>query len=242
MSPIDMNTLEKIKKLCFKAKDALFGFLGQSGRPFHEDIEYKPETYWQERHSKYGFDLRGVGNCTYSHEENERIYIESKKIFFDLCKRDKIDFSFGRSLEIGCGTGLFTQAFLEAGGKDLLAIDITDSLFNGLEKKFPNVVFRMFDITKEELGEKYDQVMMIDVTQHIINDDDFAFSMRNIYSHLNKGGVFIVTSWLSKGLNKRTFYEIERPLSYYESAFPNCQFSDPVVFREKYLFSIRKKV
>jgi len=209
-----------------------------------EDIlssDYKPKDYWKQRHSKYGFNLRGVGNCSLSEDENAQVNQEAKEIFLQLCKRDAIDFnSASNALEVGCGTGLFTEALLQAGGKNLTAVDITDALLEGLREKFPKVSFKMLNIAKEQLSAQYDLIMMIDVTQHIVDDDEFAFAMNNIYSHLDEGGVFIVTAWLSEKQKKRTYYEVERPLDEYEKFFPNCIFSEPLPFRSKYIFTIKK--
>ena len=203
--------------------------------------KYKPSKYWRKRHNKYGFDLRGVGNCTLSHEENAKVYESGKRVFYQLCEKQGIDFSTAHTLEIGCGTGFFTKAFLENGGKDYLGIDITSVPLEQLRKEYSNFSFRKQDITKEQLKDKYDLIIMIDVTQHIVENGAFAFAMENVSSHLKPGGAFIVTSWLTDDLVQRTYYEVSRPLSYYESYFPDFEFSDPIPFRDKYIFTIRNQ-
>lgn len=202
--------------------------------------EYNPSEYWKTRHEKYGTDLRGVGVCNISQEENEEMYRQAKVIFLDYCRSHEINFENAHALEIGCGTGRYTGIFNEAGGTDYTGVDITDTLFDGLREKFSDFRFCMLDITKQQLQDNYDLIIMIDVTQHIVDDDDFYAAMENIRSHLNQGGTFIVTAWLTDERIMRTYYEVSRPLTYYKKAFPGCKFTEPVDFRWKYLFSIKK--
>jgi len=202
--------------------------------------KYRPKKYWKNRHTKYGFNLRGVGNCTFSHEENKQAYQKAKEAFLQLCTQQDIDFKNVRALDIGCGTGFYAKAFLEAGGRDYLGIDITDQLFKKLQAERPDCKFRKMDISTQSLDGLFDLIIMIDVTQHIVDDAAFSFTMQNIRSHLSEDGVFIVTSWLSNRLIKRSYYEVARPISYYNKEFPDFGFSESVAFRDKFIFAIRK--
>lgn len=234
-----MNLFGKIKKMPFMVQRALLSIFNVS-KKLMPPPAYHPKKYWKKRHSAYGFDLRGVGNCTLSHEENEQVYLRAKETFSNLCKAENIDFESAHTLEIGCGTGIFTQVLLESGGENIRAIDIADTLFTELRTKFPDVIFQKLDITEDRLENMYNLIVMIDVTQHIVEDLAFSFAMKNVYSHLADGGIFIVTAWLTDEFTKRQFYEVQRPLSYYKKEFPDCEFSSPVAFRDKYIFSIKK--
>jgi len=202
--------------------------------------KYIPERYWKKRHRKYGFNFRGVGNCTLSAEENELVYQQAKSIFLSLCHDQKINFVKSKILDIGCGTGYYAGIVKEEGGKDYLGIDITDQLFPDLRKKFPEYSFQKVDISKVKLNKHFDLIIMIDVTQHIDNSKTFFLAMKNIASLLSLNGVFIVTSWLSKEFKRRTYYEVERPIGEYRKAFPGFVFSEPILFRDKYIMAIRK--
>lgn len=201
---------------------------------------YNPMHYWKRRHRKFRFDLRGVGNCSLSVEENEKAYQQASQIFLNLCKEQGIgtDFDKIKMLDIGCGTGFYADLFRTYGGKEYLGFDITDLLFPQLRKKFPDFRFRKSDITKNSIHEKFDIIIMIDVTQHIVNNQLFFAAMKNIRSSLSENSVFIVTSWLSKQFKKRRPYEVERPIEFYKKEFPNAFFSEPIPFRDKYIFSI----
>lgn len=202
---------------------------------------YTPKQYWKNRHKKYGLDLRGVGNCAMSTAENEEMYQQAKDVFERLFRQEKIDFSKIKMLDIGCGTGFYAKIFQSHGGTNYLGVDITDQLFPQLRKEFPNFRFKKLDITKESINETFDLIIMIDVTQHIVDNSLFCGAMKTINTCLSPTGHFIVTSWLSDQFKKRRPHEVERPMNYYKKEFPDGEFSIPISFRDKYIFRIRKK-
>lgn len=203
-----------------------------------------PEDYWHSRLEEFGLrSLRGVGKPTLVEEENEELHSVGKQSFLDICTHTRIDFETKRILDIGCGVGYYTQLFRELGVKSYLGIDITDVFLGELGKRFPDYRFRKQDITVPcKLGESFDLLVMIDVTQHIISDKDFAQAMENVKQHLGEGGIFIVTDWLSKSRSLRKWYDVRRPLKYYQNSFRNGYYiSTPISFRDKYIFWIKRK-
>lgn len=204
-------------------------------KPSYDD----PVKYWKKRHKKYGLDFQGVGNCTLTHDENVAMYDVAKTCFLDVCHRENVLKPNIKVLDIGCGNGFYTKVFHESSIEHYLGIDITDVLFKQLHKEFPLYRFEQCDITNEMLENNFDLIIMIDVTQHIVDNDKFYFAMKNIKEHLTPNGVFIVTAWLSETFTQRTYYEVARPMAYYQKAFENHLISEPVPFRDKYIFSIR---
>jgi len=196
------------------------------------------EPHWANRLGKYGFDLRGVGNEGLSHEENERVYLQARGVFETLCKNENVDFAKVRMLDVGCGTGFYAKVFAENGGTDYLGVDITDTLFDRLREEFPTFKFRKLDITKQQLDGLFGLIIMIDVTQHITDEEKFSFAMQNIKSHLNQNGIFIVTSWLRER-TQFNYYEVSRPFEVYKKEFPDFIFSTPLPFRDKFIFAIK---
>ena len=63
---------------------------------------------------------------------------------------------------------------LERGANHYLGIDITDKLFEQLRETLPTAEFRQLDITSQRLDGLYDLITMIDVTQHIVSEKQFA--------------------------------------------------------------------
>jgi SAM-dependent methyltransferase len=201
---------------------------------------YRADKYWRDRFSSYGNNLRAVGRADLSLEENERAYSEARATFLSLCQQEKINFTDARVLEIGCGTGFYTKILSEVGVKQYVGFDITDILFAQLKQEFPAAQFRKGNVSQDEIEGEYDVIVMVDVTQHITNDDFFAFAMQNIRSHLSETGVFIVTSWL-RDKAQINFHEVARPMSEYTKEFPDYEISAPIPFRDKYIFAIKKR-
>lgn len=202
---------------------------------------YRADKYWADRLSKYALhDFRGVGNAGLSEEENRRTYLEAKKTFLALYAHEKINFKEVRILDIGCGNGFYAGVFSEEGATKYLGVDITDVLFPKLKQKFPNYTFQKLDITNKDLQGEFDLIVMIDVTQHITNHRKFSRAMRNVREHLSKSGIFIVTSWLQDNVRK-SFYEQSRSINAYIKEFPNFVFSKPLPFRQKFIFSIKRR-
>ncbi len=203
---------------------------------------YIPKNYWKRRLQRFGTtSLKGVGNIVLSEEENKEKYEEAKHTFLELCDKFKIDFSNITVLEIGCGTGFYTNILQKCGCINYTGLDITSVLFPSLKKKYSNYRFLKRDITKyRPETKKYDLIVMIDVTQHITNDLKFRRAMANIRAALNDNGIFIVTSWLSDTEKQRTKYEIERTIEHFRSEFPDYQFTPKIKFRDKYIVAIHK--
>ncbi|MCC6144299.1 MAG: class I SAM-dependent methyltransferase [Candidatus Hydrogenedentes bacterium] len=201
---------------------------------------YQEEQYWTDRLGKYGLDKRGVGIDARSSEENEAMYADARRVFLDVVAREGIDFSRSRVLEIGCGVGFYTDIVKEQLCPDYTGVDITDALFAELRRRHSNYRFVKGDVTAVPLPTPADVILMIDVTQHIVDDGKFAAAMMNIREHLLPGGVFIVTSWLTPEREQDLFYHVRRPMRLYEQEFPGHSFSEPVPFRDKFLFTIRR--
>lgn len=204
---------------------------------------YRAEEYWAHRLSKCGCDdLRGVGNSSLTRRENQAMYDQAGQIILALVHGKGMKLDSIRMLDIGCGTGFYARVFRKEGVKHYTGIDITDTLFPELKRAYPSFEFRKQDITRDCVEGMYDLILMVDVTQHIISDGAFCFAMRNIRSHLNSGGILVVTSWLSDRRSKRTFFEVARSLEDYDREFPCPAYarSDPIRFRDKSLLCFRK--
>lgn len=201
---------------------------------------YRPEPYWEKRHRRYGMDLRGVGNSSLSAEQNEAMYVQACRIVLEVCGRQGVDWKSAHVLDIGCGSGFYTALFQECGVVAYTGVDITKVLFPNLQKRFPHDQFVQLDVTQDELQDVYDLIVMIDVTQHIVQPRRFRRAMKNVWAHLKPGGLFLVTSWLSPRTIRRQPHETARPLADYQKAFPDAEFRESVPFRDKYLLAIRK--
>lgn len=214
-------------------------YRGKSGQD-----DYDAEKYWTRRHARFGFDsLVGVGIISYSEEANRAMY-KAARIFFNGLLRELKLTSSARVFELGYGVGFYTGAIREYGIRDYYGADLVAMHNERLEADYPEYKGRFLN---GDLGQKNfdvperDMVFMIDVTQHIVNDDHLRFCLqRNGSDKLAKGGFFILTDTLKPG--KTTFYNKNRDLRFYQDALPDMElYLEPVCFRQAYIFVFRKK-
>ncbi len=183
--------------------------------------KYRPEKYWKNRHKKYGFDIYGVGNLSLSKNGNEISYQQARDTFLELCRQLDVDFANIKILDVGCGSGFYANIVKTQGGKDYTGVDITDVLFDELGQRFPEFHFHKLDITKESVNGQFDLIIMIDVTQHIVENQSFSHAMQNIKSSLSKDGIIVVTSRLSESFRQPNIHVVHRTMEYYKREFPN---------------------
>ena len=91
-------------------------------------------------------------------------------------------------LEIGCGTGIFTEKFAETGAR-ILAVDIShDLLSKAIERKLPSNQVQFENIKFEEctLKGSFDAIVGSSVLHHL----DIELSLPKIFDLLRPGGYF----------------------------------------------------
>ncbi len=161
---------------------------------------YDARRYWGDRFRRYGVSsIRGAGHEGKSEEENLREYQEAGAVFADLLKREVPDLGSARFLEIGCGQGFYTQLAADLGVKSYTGADITDVLFAELSGRFPDYRFIRRDVTADQLEGEYDVVVMIDVSQHIVTEEQIDEAMRNVARVLRPGGLFLIGPLVDQG-------------------------------------------
>jgi 2-polyprenyl-3-methyl-5-hydroxy-6-metoxy-1,4-benzoquinol methylase len=203
--------------------------------------DYDAKKYWHDRFNKYGDSIQGPGNEALSEKENWKMYDEAKEVFLNICRKENINFETSSFCEIGLGNGFYTQILLDSGVKKYQGFDISDVLIPRMKERFPSFSFKENDIGSEELTGTYDVIMLIDVIQHIVNEDKCNFALSNIAQHLNVGGTFFIGP-LTKVSKKTLYYlhgwSIEKVKTIFKE--PYFLISEPIVFRNGYLFVLKK--
>lgn len=203
---------------------------------------YVPAEYWDARLRLYGSDIRGVADVDRSIEDNERSYAAGSLVVAKAWEGAGFVCAQVSLLDIGCGQGHYAALFKTSGGRRYTGVDITDVLFPNLARRFPGFIFRRLDVTKEELPGEHELILMLDVTQHIVGDDEFRFAMANIRRHLGAGGLFMVTAMLTPRRLQLAPHCVGRPLAAYREAFAGHLLSEPVSFRDKHLITLRRSL
>jgi 2-polyprenyl-3-methyl-5-hydroxy-6-metoxy-1,4-benzoquinol methylase len=160
------------------------------------------------------------------------VYTEAGEVFSQFCQNNGVSFKNKRILEIGCGTGFYTELISALGENlDFVVLDVTDIKFPELQAKFPYLKFIRADITHPISDMKpFDIIVMIDVVQHIVTDKGFRAAMLNISKLLAPHGVFIVAP-ISSRRSKDLFYVRSWLLEDFHYAFSGYHFSKLQEFR-----------
>ncbi len=97
-------------------------------------------------------------------------------------------------LDLGCGTGLFSEIILKSfANADITLLDISEEMINVAKKKFvsnPNVSFSVCDYTESLPLEEFDIVISALSIHHVENEYK-PIVYKNIYKSLKKNGIFI---------------------------------------------------
>jgi len=215
---------------------------------FRMMFSYKPKTFWNDLLTN-SFDLKGVGHYRLSNEENLKMYEEKKKILSTEMEKCGIIISPDTNIiEIGIGVGYWTDYFNSFGVKNYTGNDIAEISVINLQKKYPGYKFIQGDISEIRLPENsFDLGVMIDVTQHITDDERFANAMDNLWNSLKPGAQLIITMWDPEKnvylANKLRLNRIEKPrgLDKYLDIFgKDAAVLSKVDFNDKYLLIIKK--
>ena len=107
------------------------------------------------------------------------------------------------ALEVGCGTGMFTEMFAKSGAK-IIAVDISSDLLKKAQARnlpFDRVLFLEKRIEDYDINASFDAVIGSSVLHHL----DIETALKKIYSLLRPGGFMCFTE--PNMLNPQVFIE-----------------------------------
>ena len=201
---------------------------------------YDARRYWGDRFRRYGVSsIRGAGHEGLSEEENRQQYEEAGVVFTDLLRRELGNFDSARFLEIGSGQGFYTQIAADLGVKAYTGVDITDVLFAELSRRFPDYRFLRRDVTSDPLEGEYDVVVMIDVSQHIVTEEQITGAMGNIGEVIAPGGLFLIGPLVEQG-GRHMFHVRWWSVDEIRQRFPGFDHST-IPFRNGELLCLRRR-
>ncbi len=98
-------------------------------------------------------------------------------------------------LDLGCGTGVFTNAVISESHNTLVhGVDVSDNMiamFNHKNENFRGVVCGLDDYAKQNKSETFDVVLIKEVVHHIKYRKQFFSRMKN---QLNPGGQIVIVT------------------------------------------------
>lgn len=201
--------------------------------------DYDAARYWHNRLTKYGASLRGVGDEGFSEADNAHQYEEAAQTFLTTCQQLGLDFTQAHVLEIGPGTGFYTQQLATLGVQDCLAVDVTDAYFAQLQTQFPTFRFVRKDVTADAIEGRYDIIVMIDVIEHIVTDEKLTRCLATLDHCLADGGILLLAPIAPVG-QKHLFYVRFWSLAEVAARLPQYHWEKSAPFRDGQLFIARK--
>ncbi len=181
-------------------------------------------VYWNQRLNS-NFSIESVGYWGLGTLYNQLLY--KKRV-------DMLDLSFSklfsrskklRILELGPGTGIFTDFFKDKGVSEYHAIDITKISTEKLTEKYPYFCFIHGDISEaQNYHGPYDLIFASNVLLHITSEDKFTNTIKNISEHLKSDGYCILLDPISIiNAKSESQHVIIRDQSYIENVLQQHQ-------------------
>ena len=139
--------------------------------------------------------MAGVGLAGFSEAYNKSLYALKTIALNRVLEKHRVDVHGKSVLDIGCGTGFFTEYYRSRGARRICGVDITHVSVIRLRQKYPDCVFEIADIGGESkpFDETFHVVNVFDVLYHIIDDVRFENAMRNISALTRHGGWIVIT-------------------------------------------------
>lgn len=153
-----------------------------------------PAAYWESRLSAH-FDLTGTGYAALGPHYNRRMYQARLRALEKALVATGRMLTGSRVLEVGCGSGFYTEYCARQGVADYIGVDLTSISVARLQPRYPQFRFVQADIAQPQfdLGAGFDVALAADVLFHIIDDEAFGAAIKNIVSRLKRGGLFIAS-------------------------------------------------
>lgn len=181
--------------------------------------EFEQATYWVNRHQDLKDDPRSVGNLAASKEQNEageRALVETMGALAALVTPD-----MNRVLDLGCGYGRVTGAFLEH-GLSYTGLDVSPVALERARKTWPKAEFRETDLLNWTPSEQYDLVCVLYVLVHFVDDARWEQFFRSAAKSVSPGGYLLIADWFPDDKRKRAMHYVARPFSDYAALIEDC--------------------
>lgn len=111
--------------------------------------------------------------------------------FFMLQIAESYQWQGKKILDLGCGTGNSCFPFY-ARGYDIIGLDGSAEMLNVAQQKLPPVRFVQGDFCTFQLEQNFDMVISVfDSLNNLLTPEDFLACAKQVYQHLNHGGLFL---------------------------------------------------
>jgi 2-polyprenyl-3-methyl-5-hydroxy-6-metoxy-1,4-benzoquinol methylase len=151
--------------------------------------EFNAHRFWESRHVEFKGDHRNVGNRGLTSEQN-LVLIASKAALVSHRLGVLGIKPPARVLDAGCGAGVFTS-MLAPVGYDLFGSDVSPTAIE-TAKQTGCGEFAVSSLVDVGFPHKFDAVLCLDVLFHLVDDLEWAASVRALFGATLPGGVFVI--------------------------------------------------
>jgi SAM-dependent methyltransferase len=150
-------------------------------------------AYWETRHQQEG-DLRSGGHVSYDEATNRMFYLRRLSMLLELIGQHCDPVAPLFVLDAGCGKGWFSRE-LAAVGHQVDGIDASDTALAHCRALGGGPHFHRSTLSSWRSPWLYDVAVCVDVLFHVLDDDEWERSVRNLASLVRLGGRLIVADW-----------------------------------------------
>lgn len=178
---------------------------------------FSPQKYWESRHQSLAGRLAAVGHAQLSESANQEQYsIKGARIGEALLRYFPEPVGF-QLLDAGCGVGALTSRYVEL-GFDVTGVDFSASAIAAAQASGIAAHFKQLSLERLSLGQSFDVVCIVDVLQHLVDDDGFARALAGVASHVKLDGAVLVVDSMSDSGPSATHCH-RRSLPWHEAEF-----------------------
>lgn len=240
-----MDTSRKISKILADPVNAVTRawrkLLVEPRRYAADDQGYDARRYWSDRLGRYGNSLRGPGDEGLSDARNRAEYDAAAGQFQALCSQLPIDFAGAATLEIGPGTGFYTELLAQRGVTRYAGVDIAGANLSILQARFPTYTFVQGDAAARIVNAQFDLVVIIDVIEHIITFERLKSVFLALDQSLRPGGMLLLAPVMPVS-KKHLFYVHFWSEADVRACTPGYRWQARTSFREGELVALQKGV
>lgn len=157
---------------------------------------YTPPLYWEDRARRFAGERDGLAAvCAYGMPEfyNRAIDWEQRRALAPWLKVSK----GARVLDVGCGVGRWSR-MLAARGAHVVGVDLSPTMIEQARERAAaqgvadRCRFAVTDVTRFDLGERFDLVLGVTVLQHILDPGAFRAALSAMAGHLAPDGRMVL--------------------------------------------------
>jgi 2-polyprenyl-3-methyl-5-hydroxy-6-metoxy-1,4-benzoquinol methylase len=150
-------------------------------------------AYWNERHQRAG-DLRSGGHISFDEPTNRMFYVRRLGLLMDVVGLQSSSVAPLYLLDAGCGKGWFSRE-LARFGHQVDGIDASEAALEHARREGGGPRYYQSSLSGWRSPWLYDVVMAVDVVFHILDDDEWERSVRNLASLVQLGGRLVIADW-----------------------------------------------